>query len=44
MKPVIKHLLFSGLQKFSRGRGIVNHLIASKKIGAYTFGDHISAS
>ena len=36
MKPVIKHLLFSGLQKFSRGRGIVNHLIASKKIGAST--------
>ena len=34
MKPVIKHLLFSGLQKFSRGRGIVNHLIASKNIGA----------
>ena len=34
MKPVIKHLLFSGLQKFPRGRGIVNHLIASKKIGA----------
>ena len=36
MKPVIKYLLFSGLQKFSRGRGIVNHLIASKKIGART--------
>ncbi len=36
MKPVIKHLLFSGLRKFSRGRGIVNHLIASKKIGART--------
>ena len=36
MKPVIKHLLFSGLQKFLRGRGIVNHLIASKKIGART--------
>ena len=36
MKPVIKHLLFSGLQKFSRGRGIVNHLIANKKIGAST--------
>ena len=34
MKPVIEHLLFSELPKISRGRGIVNHLIASKKIGA----------
>ena len=31
MKPVIEHLLFSELPKISRGRGIVNHLIASKK-------------
>ena len=34
MKPVIEQLLFSELPKISRGRGIVNHLIASKKIGA----------
>ena len=34
MKPVIEHLLFSELPKISRGRGIVNHLIVSKKIGA----------
>ena len=34
MKPVIKQLLFSELPKISRGRGIINHLIASKKIGA----------
>ena len=34
MKQVIEHLLFSELPKISRGRGIVNHLIASKKIGA----------
>ena len=34
MKTVIEHLLFSELQKISRGLGIVNHLIASKKIGA----------
>ena len=34
MKTVIKHLLFSELPKISRGLGIVNHLIASKKIGA----------
>ena len=34
MKPVIEHLIFSDLPKISRGLGIVNHLIASKKIGA----------
>ncbi len=34
MKPVIKQLLFSELPKISRGRGIINHLIASKQIGA----------
>ena len=34
MKTVIEHLLFSELPKKSRGRGIINHLIASKKIGA----------
>ena len=34
MKTVIEHLLFSDLPKKSRGRGIINHLIASKKIGA----------
>ena len=34
MKTVIEHLLFSELPKISRGLGIVNHLIASKKIGA----------
>ena len=34
MEPVIEHLIFSDLPKISRGLGIVNHLIASKKIGA----------
>ena len=34
MKNIIKHLPFSKVQKVSRGRGIVNHLIASKNIGA----------
>ena len=34
MKTVIEHLLFSELPKISLGLGIVNHLIASKKIGA----------
>lgn len=34
MKNIIKHLPFSDLQKVSRGRGIINHLIASKIIGA----------
>ena len=34
MKTVIEHLLFAELPKISRGLGIVNHLIASKKIGA----------
>ena len=34
MKTIIKHLRFSDLENVSRGRGIVNYLIASKKIGA----------
>ena len=34
MKTVINHLLFSEVPKIPRGRGIVNHLIASKQIGA----------
>ena len=34
MKTVINHLPFSEIPKIPRGRGIVNHLIASKKIGA----------
>ena len=34
MKTVINHLPFSEVPKISRGRGIVNHLIASKHIGA----------
>ena len=34
MKTVINHLPFSEVPKIPRGRGIVNHLIASKKIGA----------
>ena len=34
MKRVIEHLPFSKLPKISRGRGIINHLIASKKIRA----------
>ena len=34
MKTVINHLPFSEVPKISRGRGIVNHLIASKQIGA----------
>jgi quercetin dioxygenase-like cupin family protein len=34
MKNFIHHLPFSEVPKISRGRGIVNHLIASKKIGA----------
>jgi len=34
MKTVINHLPFSDAQKIPRGRGIVNHLIASKQIGA----------
>ena len=34
MKRVIHHLPFSKIPKISRGNGIVNHLIASKKIGS----------
>ena len=34
MKTVINHLPFSKVPKIPRGRGIVNHLIASKQIGA----------
>ena len=34
MKKVIHHLHFSKIPKISRGNGIVNHLIASKNIGA----------
>ena len=34
MDNIIKHLPFSKVKKVSRGRGIVNHLIASKNIGA----------
>ena len=34
MQKIIKHLPFTKVQKVSRGRGIVNHLIASKNIGA----------
>ena len=34
MKEVIHHLPFSKIPKISRGNGIVNHLIASKNIGA----------
>ena len=34
MKTVINHLPFSEVPKIPRGRGIVNHLIASKHIGA----------
>lgn len=36
MKPSINFLPFSELQKVPRGLGIVNHLIASKKIGSNT--------
>ena len=35
MKTVINHLPFSEVPKIPRGRGIVNHLIASKQIGAH---------
>lgn len=34
MKPSVNHLPFNELPKVPRGLGIVNHLIASKKIGA----------
>ena len=34
MKNFIHHLPFSKIPKISRGNGIVNHLIASKNIGA----------
>jgi len=34
MDKIIKHLPFSEVEKVSRGRGIINHLIASKIIGA----------
>ena len=34
MKKVIQYLPFSKIPKISRGNGIVNHLIASKNIGA----------
>ncbi len=34
MKPTINHLPFNDLPEVPRGLGIVNHLIASKKIGA----------
>ena len=37
MEKIIKHLPFSKVKKVSRGRGIVNYLIASKYIGASTF-------
>jgi quercetin dioxygenase-like cupin family protein len=35
-------LPFHALQKISRGNGIVNHLIASRKVGARTFHTGIS--
>ena len=34
MKNIVHHLPFSKIPKISRGNGIVNHLIASKNIGA----------
>ena len=34
MKEVVQYLPFSEIPKISRGNGIVNHLIASKSIGA----------
>ena len=34
MKEVVQHLPFEKIPKISRGNGIVNHLIASKSIGA----------
>lgn len=34
MKPIINHLKYADLPKVVRGRGIVNHPIASKEIGA----------
>ena len=34
MKKVVNHLPFSEVPRITRGRGIVNHLISSKKIGA----------
>ena len=34
MKKIKNHLPFSQIPKISRGNGIVNHLIASKSIGA----------
>ena len=34
MENIIKHLPFAKVKKVPRGRGIVNHLIASKNIGA----------
>lgn len=34
MKPIINHLKYADLPKVQRGRGIVNHPIASKSIGA----------
>ena len=34
MKKIVHHLPFSKIPKISRGNGIVNHLIASKNIGA----------
>ena len=34
MQNIIRHLPFSEVQKVERGRGIINYLIASKKIGA----------
>ena len=34
MKKIVHHLPFSKIPKISRGNGIVNHLIASKSIGA----------
>ena len=34
MKNIVHHLPFSKIPKISRGNGIVNHLIASKSIGA----------
>ena len=34
MKKAVHHLPFSKIPKISRGNGIVNHLIASKNIGA----------
>jgi len=37
MKNIVEHLPYSEIKKVSRGRGIINHPIASKTIGARNF-------